>query len=164
MRFSPGDVERSQCTERAMPSQCGRRAQLAPKITARKAAAASNVEATFQGQRRPSSPRICMQLRHKTRACAHPKRHWRFRILTGIFFVVFSVLLTTAALVLSGRRRVGPKWLKRSVDQESVSADGGGGPETGSQPSSHRRCCSEGQLLASDGARPRFSRGARKAK
>jgi uncharacterized protein (TIRG00374 family) len=34
-------------------------------------------------------------------------------ILTAIFFVVFSVLLTTAALVLSGRKRVGPKWLKR---------------------------------------------------
>jgi len=33
-------------------------------------------------------------------------------VAAALFFVVFSVVLTAAALVLSGRRSVGPKWLK----------------------------------------------------
>ena len=34
-------------------------------------------------------------------------------IVAAIFFMVFSVVLTTAALVLSGRKSAGPKWLRR---------------------------------------------------
>ena len=34
-------------------------------------------------------------------------------IVAAIFFMVFSVVLTTAALVLSGRKSAGPKWLGR---------------------------------------------------
>jgi Mg2+-importing ATPase len=34
-------------------------------------------------------------------------------LAAALFFVVFSVTLTTAALVLSGRRSPGPKWLRR---------------------------------------------------
>jgi uncharacterized protein (TIRG00374 family) len=34
-------------------------------------------------------------------------------LAAALFFVIFSVLLTTAALVLSGRKGAGPKWLRR---------------------------------------------------
>lgn len=34
-------------------------------------------------------------------------------LAAALFFVVFSVVLTVAVLVLSGRRSVGPKWLER---------------------------------------------------
>jgi Mg2+-importing ATPase len=36
-----------------------------------------------------------------------------FIVAAALFFVMFSVVLTAAALVLSGRSSVGPKWLKR---------------------------------------------------